>query len=77
MFFFAEEDEDEVTYLEANRNMRFRPGIFACPLVWETDLSLHPRLREPASQNQNNLGSRGLHVTRMVLNTFSIRYGFI
>lgn len=73
-YLFSEDDDDEeeVTYLEANLNPSFRPGIFACPVVWETDLSLHPRLREPASTNQANLGSRGLHVTRMVLNTDSV-----
>jgi hypothetical protein len=62
-------DEDDVTYLEANLNVRFRPGIFACPLIWETDIALHPRLKEPVGHNQS---SRGLQAIRMVLNASSV-----
>ena len=39
-----EDDEEEnITYLEANLNVRFKPGLFACPLVWETSIPLHIR----------------------------------
>lgn len=49
-------------------NTRLKPGDFSCPLVWETDLPLHPRLKEPAVASQSNLGCRGLHVIRGFLN---------
>ena len=40
----SDQDENEyVTYLEANLNVRFKPGLFSCPLVWETIIPLHPR----------------------------------
>ena len=40
----SDQDESEyVTYLEANLNVRFKPGLFSCPLVWETSIPLHPR----------------------------------
>lgn len=39
-------------YLEANLNVSLKPGLFACPLVWETDIPLHPRLREQLSQGK-------------------------
>ena len=64
----SEDDEEYVTYLEANLNLRFKPGLFACPLVWETSIPLHSRLRETVRPQ----GSRGLQVTKMVLNTFAI-----
>ena len=38
-----QEETEYVTYLEANLNVRFKPGLFACPLVWETSIPLHPR----------------------------------
>ena len=62
------DEEDETTYLQANMNTRLKPGDFSCPLVWETDLPLHPRLKEPAVASQSNLGCRGLHVIRGFLN---------
>ena len=69
----SEDDQphNEVTYLEANLNMRYKPGTFACPLMWTYDLPLHMRLRESAA-SAASAGSRGLHVTRMVLNSFSV-----
>lgn len=69
-----EQPHNEVTYLEANLNMRYKPGTFACPLMWSIDLPLHMRLRESAgaSAAASAGGSRGLHVTRMVLNSFSV-----
>ena len=65
------QSDEEVTYLEANLNMRYKPGTFTCPLMWSIDLPLHLRLRESATSNIS-AGSRGLHVTRMVLNSFSV-----
>ena len=61
------DSDQEVTNLEANLNFRFKPGVFACNLVWETDIPLHSRLRESVTGS-----SRGLHVTRMVLNAFAV-----
>lgn len=63
----ADEGEENVTYLEANLNVRFKPGLFACPLVWEKSIPLHSRLRESIGNH-----SRGLQVTRMVLNAFAV-----
>ena len=73
-----EEPHNEVTYLEANLNMRYKPGTFACPLMWSIDLPLHLRLRESATSgvasaaSVASAGSRGLHVTRLFLNSFSV-----
>ena len=67
-----EQSHNEVTYLEANLNMRYKPGTFACPLMWSYDFPLHMRLREAAGATAASAGSRGLGVTRMVLNNFSV-----
>ena len=53
--------------------LRYKPGTFACPEKWSIDLPLHLRLRESAAgPTAASAGSRGLHVTRMVLNSFSV-----
>ena len=54
-------------YLEAN--MKFMPGAFACPVVWEIPFYLHPRLKIGPSATGI---SRGIKALRVVLNAFSV-----
>ena len=63
------EDEDESPYLEANLNMKFSPGQFKCPEVWETKFYLHPRLKQGQGHNPH---SRGLNAMKSILNCYII-----
>ncbi|KAK7862806.1 hypothetical protein R5R35_004159 [Gryllus longicercus] len=61
------DNEYQGSYLEAT--MKFRPGWFACNVVWETHFCLHPRLKTGPGKS---LFSRGIQALRSVLNRFSV-----
>ncbi len=58
----------QVTFLEANLNVRFKPGSFSCsPPVWQTNFPLHPRVKQ--TQGGHHGGSIALHALKNVLVT--------
>jgi len=60
-----------VTFLEANLNVRFKPGKFSCsPPVWQTNFPLHPRVKQ--TQGGHHGGSIALHALKNVLNAFAV-----
>ncbi|XP_054280353.1 KICSTOR complex protein SZT2-like isoform X2 [Macrosteles quadrilineatus] len=61
------EADTPVDYLEAS--LKFLPGSFSCPVVWETHFTLHPRLK--TGPTKPGL-SRGIQALRTVLNRFSV-----
>ena len=76
------DDPDEgyqATILEASLNVRFRPGTFRCPKVWEAEFSIHPRLLQtPQGIQLSTLsasgagGSRAFHAFKSSLNQFTV-----
>ena len=61
----------QVTFLEANLNVRFKPGSFSCsPPVWQTNFPLHPRVKQ--TQGGHHGGSIALHALKNVLNAFAV-----
>ena len=67
--FGQEAEEDDSSYLEANLNMKFSPGQFRCPEVWETKFFLHPRLKQGQGHNSY---SRGLQAMKNILNYYMV-----
>ena len=68
----SQEDEGEevgLNYLEANLNMKFAPGKFRCPEVWETTFQLHPRLKQGQGHSPQ---SRGLQALKNVLLPYQV-----
>ena len=63
------EDDDDSPYLEANLNMKFSPGQFKCPEVWETKFYLHPRLKQGQGHNPH---SRGLNAMKSILYCYMV-----
>ncbi|XP_046683213.1 KICSTOR complex protein SZT2-like isoform X2 [Homalodisca vitripennis] len=63
----SEESETPVDTVETVADLV--PGWFSCPVVWETNFSLHPRLKTGPSKPGL---SRGLQALRTVLNRFSV-----
>ena len=63
------EDLDDSSYLEANLSMKFSPGQFRCPEVWETKFYLHPRLKQGQGHNSY---SRGLQAMKNILNYYLV-----
>lgn len=57
----------QIAYLETS--LKFMPGFFRCDVVWETQFSLHPRLK--TGPGKSGL-SRGIQALRTVLNKFSV-----
>ena len=57
-----EDDGEEVeqNYLEANLNMKFAPGKFRCPEVWETTFQIHPRLKQGQGHSPQSRGLQAL-----------------
>ncbi|XP_042227057.1 KICSTOR complex protein SZT2-like isoform X3 [Homarus americanus] len=53
-------------YLEAA--FKFKPGAFACRVVWETKFELHPKVKCTAGK----VGSKGILALRTILNPFSV-----
>ncbi|XP_014246112.1 KICSTOR complex protein SZT2-like isoform X2 [Cimex lectularius] len=53
----------------AETTQKFRPGSFSCPVVWQTHLTLHPRLK--TGPGKPGL-SRAIQALRTVLNRFSV-----
>ena len=66
-----EDDGDDLglNYLEANLNMKFAPGKFRCPEVWETIFYLHPRLKQGQGHSSQ---SRGLQALKNVLLPYQV-----
>jgi len=64
-----QDDFDESPYLEANLNMKFAPGKFQCPEVWETKFYLHPRLKQGQGHNSQ---SRGLQALKNILSVYLV-----
>ena len=62
-------DEDDSPYLEANLNMKFTPGQFKCPEVWETKFYLHPRLKQGQGHGSY---SRGLQAMKNILSCYMV-----
>ncbi|XP_065577404.1 KICSTOR complex protein SZT2-like isoform X3 [Artemia franciscana] len=58
-------DENHKTILAAE--MKFNPGCFSCPVVWETHFSLHKKLKSGRGQT-----SRGLQALMMALAPFNV-----
>lgn len=59
--------EIQPSYIEAS--LKFMPGFFRCEVVWETQFTLHPRLK--IGPGKPGL-SRGIQALRTVLNKFSV-----
>lgn len=53
--------------LEAN--LKFKPGYFSCPVVWETPFVLHPRLK--VGPGKPGI-SRGILALKNILDKFSV-----
>ena len=49
--------------------MKFSPGQFRCPEVWETKFFLHPRLKQGQGHNSY---SRGLQAMKNILNYYMV-----
>ena len=68
----------EATPLEIKLNMRFRPGTFSCPKVWEAEFNIHPRLLQTSQGMQlSNYqgpggGSRAFHAFTSSLGPFFV-----
>lgn len=63
------QDDEDAPYLEANLNMKFAPGHFRCPDVWETTFTLNPRLKQGQG---HNVQSRGLQALKNVLLPYQV-----
>lgn len=61
--------ETPVESISVDPELGFAVGYFSCPVVWETNLSLHPRLKTGPIKPG---ASRGIQALRSVLNRFSV-----
>lgn len=50
-------------------SLKYVPGWFSCPVVWETNFTMHPRLKTGPTKPGM---SRGIQALRTVLNRFSV-----
>lgn len=53
----------------AEATLKFKPGYFSCPIVWETHFSLHPRLKTGPGKSGLSIGILAL---QKVLDKFSV-----
>lgn len=53
----------------AEANLKFKPGYFSCPVVWETPFVLHPRLKTGPGKSGI---SRGILALKNILDKFSV-----
>ena len=74
----ADPDEGyQATILEESLNVRFRPGTFRCPKVWEAEFTIHPRLLQTPqgiqmTTSQGTAGSRAFHAFKSSLGPFLV-----
>ena len=74
----ADPDEGyQATILEESLNVRFRPGTFKCPKVWEAEFTIHPRLLQTPqgiqmTTPQGTTGSRAFHAFKSSLGPFLV-----
>ena len=74
----ADPDEGyQATILEESLNVRFRPGTFRCPKVWEAEFTIHPRLLQTPqgiqmTTSQGTTGSRAFHAFKSSLGPFLV-----
>lgn len=63
------DEADQYPAALAEASLKFKPGYFSCPVVWETQFILHPRLKTGSGKFSL---SRGVLALKNVLDKFSV-----
>lgn len=62
-------EEIEASKLKSETDSRFKVGEFSCPVVWQTNFILHPRLKTGSGKS---IISRGVLALKNILDKFSV-----
>lgn len=62
-------EETESSSLKSGTDPRFKIGEFSCPVVWQTNFILHPRLKTGSGKS---IISRGILALKNILDKFSV-----